>query len=75
MPEALRLRLWGPGGEAHEMVLPADAPIGPALKSWARAIGCGAGAIDYQVNDGIRILGEVTARVQHIDVCGLPGQK
>ena len=75
MTEPLRLRLWGPGGETHEMVLPADAAVGPALQSWARAIGCGAGAIDYQVNDGIRILGEATARVQHIDVCGLPGDK
>lgn len=75
MRQRLTLHLWGPAGETHTVELPDRSGLVPALTQWAREIGCPVGELDYRINDGLRVLGESSARSRHIDVCGLPRQK
>ena len=70
--EAIRLRLWAPDGTTHVMVIGDETEIPAALRAWAAEVGCPPGEVDYQVNDGLRVLGETTARRRRVDVCGLP---
>lgn len=72
MDENLSLKVWGPAGERFEVELPAGSDILPSLTGWAKALGCRVGDLDYQINDGTRVLGAASAQAHHIDVCGLP---
>lgn len=72
MPPTLRLKAWTPGGECLQAELPSDSDIRPTLTAWAKACGCPVGDLDYQINDGLRVLGEASALARQIDVCGLP---
>ena len=72
MTETLSLKVWGPAGECFEVELPAASGILPTLIRWAQELGCPVGSLDYQINDGTRVLGEASAQAHHIDVCGLP---
>ena len=75
MRKKLILRLWGPGGEERDVELQDESRIRSELASWAMEIGCRVGDLDYQINDGLRVLGEASARRRAIDVCGLPRKK
>jgi len=72
MAETLSLKVWGPAGERFQVELPPGSEIATALSRFADALGCPVGHLDYQIDEGIRVLGESSARAHHIDVCGLP---
>jgi len=67
MAERLRLKLWGPSGECCELELNDRGEVIRALTDWANEIGCGPNELDYQVNDGLRIMGEGNPYAGEID--------
>ena len=67
MAEGLRLKLWGPNGESREFQLIDRGEVIRALTDWANEIGCGANELDYQVNDGLRIMGEGNPYAGEVD--------
>lgn len=67
MAERLRLKLWGPGGEYREFELAERGEVVRTLADWAREIGCSANDLDYQVNDGLRIMGEGNPYAGEVD--------
>ena len=75
MKRTLTLHLWGPAGEEREVELADESKILSELVAWATEIGCHAGELDYQIDDGLRVLGEGSARRRSIDGCGLPREK
>ena len=72
MAETVSLKVWGPAGERFQVELPAGSDILPRLTGWAKALGCRVGDLDYQIDGGMRVLGEASAQAHRIDVCGLP---
>ena len=67
MTEALRLALWGPGREYREFELTDRGEVIRTLTEWAKEIGCGPNDLDYQVNDGLRIMGEGNPYAGEVD--------
>ncbi len=67
MTEALRLKLWGPGGEYREFELTDRGEVIRTLTEWAKEIGCSPNELDYQVNDGLRIMGEGNPYAGEVD--------
>ena len=67
MAERLRLKLWGPGGEHHEFELAERGEVVRTLVQWAKEIGCGPSDLDYQMNDGLRIMGEGNPYAGEVD--------
>ena len=67
MSERLRLKLWGPSGEYGEFELDERAAVIRTLLEWAKEIGCGPNDLDYQVNDGLRIMGEGNPYAGEVD--------
>jgi len=65
--QRLRLKLWGPGGEYSEFELTDRGEVVPTLVQWAKEIGCGPNDLDYQVNDGLRIMGEGNPYAGEVD--------
>mgnify|MGYP003307750393 CR=1 FL=1 len=67
MAEGLRLKLWGPNGESREFELNDRGEVIRALTDWANEIGCGQNELDYQVNDGLRIMGDGNPYAGEVD--------
>lgn len=72
MPPRLTLKVWAPAGAQGQFELRDPSEIAGRLSRWAKQVGCPVGDVDYQINDGLRVMGEQGAQAQHIDVCGLP---
>ncbi len=67
MSESFRLKLWGPRGQ-HEVFELADrSEVVKTLVTWSKGLGCGPNDVDYQVNDGLRIMGEGNPYAGEVD--------
>lgn len=67
MSKALKLKLWGPKGEEKEITLFAREDVIKNLVLWAKSINCNVADLDYQVNDGLRIMGEGNPYAGEVD--------
>ena len=67
MTKRLVLKLWGPGGERGEFELSERREVVRTLLQWSKDIGCGPNDVDYQVNDGLRIMGEANPYAGEVD--------
>ena len=63
----LNLKLWGPNGEMKEISLYDRKEVIKTLLLWANDIGCNVADLDYQVNDGLRIMGEGNPYAGEVD--------
>jgi hypothetical protein len=68
----MRLQLWGPEGQYASLEVDDGAGVFPALLEWCRSEGLRPGDVDYQVDKGVRMLGEASALAAGLDFCGLP---
>ena len=58
MSNGLKLKLWGPHGEEKEFSLCSREEVAKNLVLWATEIECNVADLDYQVDGGLRIMGE-----------------
>ncbi len=71
----MQLTLWGPADQHAQFEVGDESEIVPTLLEWCRKIGIRPSDVDYQIDDGLRILGDPSAQAAGIDVCGLPRER
>ena len=67
MGNALKLKLWGPNGEEKEFSLCSREEVTKNLILWATEIECNVADLDYQVDGGLRIMGEGNPYAGEVD--------
>ena len=67
MSETLKLKLWGPNGEEIEFSPCSREEVTKNLVFWAKEIECNVADLDYQVDDGLRIMGEGNPYAGEVD--------
>ncbi|MBH97886.1 MAG: hypothetical protein CMM56_05470 [Rhodospirillaceae bacterium] len=67
MKGKFKLNVWGPNGENNQFFLHSHKELLLVLSDWANEIGCAVADIDYQVNDGLRIMGEGNPYAAEVD--------
>ena len=67
MSETLNLKLWGPDGQFQEFELTDRSEVVTTLVTWSKELGCGPNDVDYQVNNGLRIMGECNPYAGEVD--------
>jgi hypothetical protein len=67
MSNGLKLKLWGPNGEEKEFFLCSREEVAKNLVLWATEIECNVADLDYQVDGGLRIMGEGNPYAGEVD--------
>ncbi len=67
-----QIKIWSGENATLQMECQDDDLLLDILRNAAEQLDCRLGDLDYQVDNGIRMLGNTSAASKHIDYCGLP---